>query len=49
MSKKTFGFLDSKVFEFPDVAKSNRGLLSEISGSHGGDYEDGCLLGYCAV
>jgi hypothetical protein len=22
---------------------------SEISGSHGGDYEDGCLLGCCAV
>jgi hypothetical protein len=21
----------------------------EISGSHGGEYEDGCLLGCCAV
>jgi hypothetical protein len=21
----------------------------EISGSHGGEFEDGCLLGYCAV
>jgi hypothetical protein len=22
---------------------------SEILGSHGGEYEDGCLLSYCAV
>jgi hypothetical protein len=25
------------------------GLLGEISGSHGGKYEDGCLLGCCAM
>jgi hypothetical protein len=25
------------------------GLLSEISGSHGGEYEYGCLLGSCAA
>jgi hypothetical protein len=24
-------------------------LLSDISGSHGGEYEDGCLLDCCAV
>jgi hypothetical protein len=24
-------------------------LRSEISGCHGGEYEDGCLLGCCAV
>jgi hypothetical protein len=24
-------------------------LWVEISGSHGGEYEDGCLLGCCAV
>jgi hypothetical protein len=24
-------------------------ILSEISGSHGGEYEDGCLLGCSAV
>jgi hypothetical protein len=24
-------------------------VFSEISGSHGGEYEDGCLLGCCAV
>jgi hypothetical protein len=23
--------------------------LSEISGSHGGEYKDGCLVGCCAV
>jgi hypothetical protein len=23
--------------------------MCEISGSHGGEYEDGCLLGRCAV
>jgi hypothetical protein len=21
----------------------------EISGSHGGEYEDGCLVGFCAM
>jgi hypothetical protein len=26
-----------------------KSLLSEISGSHGGEYEDGCLLGGWAV
>jgi hypothetical protein len=25
------------------------GKLSEISGSHGGKYEDDCLLGHCVV
>jgi hypothetical protein len=24
-------------------------VVGEISGSHGGEYEDGCLLGCCAV
>jgi hypothetical protein len=24
-------------------------VLSDISGSHGGEYEDDCLLGCCAV
>jgi hypothetical protein len=24
-------------------------ISSRISGSHGGEYEDGCLLGCCAV
>jgi hypothetical protein len=24
-------------------------MSSEISGSHGGEYEDGCPLGCCAV
>jgi hypothetical protein len=24
-------------------------IICEISGSHGGEYEDGCLLGCCAV
>jgi hypothetical protein len=24
-------------------------LIDEISGSHGGEYEDGCLLSCCAV
>jgi hypothetical protein len=24
-------------------------VLGEISGFHGGEYEDGCLLGCCAV
>jgi hypothetical protein len=24
-------------------------LVCEISGSHGGEYEEGCLLGCCAV
>jgi hypothetical protein len=27
----------------------NKSVESEISGSHGGEYEDGCLLGCCAV
>jgi hypothetical protein len=27
----------------------NHNSLSEISCSHGGEYEDGCLQGYCAV
>jgi hypothetical protein len=27
----------------------HRGLRSEISGSHGGEYEDDSLLGCCAV
>jgi hypothetical protein len=24
-------------------------LIGEISGPHGGEYEDDCLLGYCAM
>jgi hypothetical protein len=24
-------------------------MVNEISGSHGGEYEDGCLVGCCAV
>jgi hypothetical protein len=24
-------------------------MICEILGSHGGEYEDGCILGHCAV
>jgi hypothetical protein len=29
--------------------KTNKGKLGEISGSHGDEYEDGRLLGCCAM
>jgi hypothetical protein len=31
------------------LASGSISVLSEISGSHGGEYKDGCLLGCCAV
>jgi hypothetical protein len=31
------------------VAQPVKIFLSEVSGSHGGEYEDGCLLGCNAV
>jgi hypothetical protein len=34
-----------------DIKKEyeNADALDDISGSHGGEYEDDCLLGCCAV
>jgi hypothetical protein len=32
-----------------NACDENSGILGEISGSHGGEYEDDCLLGCCAV
>jgi hypothetical protein len=34
----------------PNIVRAiNQGLDCETSGSHGGEYEDGCLLGCCVV
>jgi hypothetical protein len=32
-----------------ETATINKPNIGEISGSHGCDYEDGCLLGCCAM
>jgi hypothetical protein len=35
--------------EYQDLVYNVRQISYEISGSHGGEYEDDGLLGYCAA
>jgi hypothetical protein len=47
-----YGFIKYRpkaVVQFTKVSSIQINTNCEISGSHGGDYEDGCLLSCCAV
>jgi hypothetical protein len=41
--------LNYYIYEFGGHYLENNTLTGEISGSHGSEYDDGCLLGCCAM